>query len=1349
MLANRISYTLGLTAPSYTLDSACSSSMYGLDCAFNAIRIGECDSAIVGGSNLILNPLLTLQFANVGVLSENGSCRPFDKDAAGYARAESVCIVFIQKVKDAKRVYTELLYSKTNCDGYKEEGITYPSGLMQRQLLEEFYQEIKIDPKSIDYIEAHGTGTYVGDPEECHAIDQVFCAGRATPLPIGSVKSNMGHSEPVSGVCSIAKVILAFENKKIPPNINFKVARDDVPALVEGRLQVVTESQDLPGPLIAINSFGFGGGNAHALFTAHQKEKINHGIPVDNLPRLVLWCGRTEEAVNTVFDDIVKRPLDAEYIGLLHNTQTGKTPSANIYRGFGVFSQTTDAKTADCSTRDVQHYSGLKRPIVWVFSGMGSQWTGMGTDLMKIPIFETSINKCHKILLTKGLNLIDILTSTNPTTYDNILHSFVGIAAVQIGLVDILRTLGMEPDHIIGHSVGELGCAYADGCFTAEEMILSAYSRGMASLETKTVFGSMAAIGMGYQKLKPMTPPEIEIACHNSAESCTISGPAADVTKFVKKLSDDGIFAKEVPCSNIPYHSRYISEMGPRLLSRLSEIITNPKKRSSKWLSSSVPKARWESPECQLSSAQYHTNNLLGSVLFEETSALLPENSLTIEIAPHGLLQAILRKSMLESVHIGLTQRQNKSNSLHFLNSLGKIYENGYEVDISKLYPEVSFPVSRGTPMISPLIKWNHTEDWYVTKFNDGIANKSGERRVEFNLNDLDYAYMAGHTIDGRVLFPATGYLHLVWETLAQMNNMVFAGFEIEFNEVKFLRATAMQKDQDIELLVIIQKGTGRFEICEGTEAVVTGFCKMADETKLINISVPDNDQLINLPTRDFYKELRLRGYQYSGAFKSIVEGRSDGLKGKIRWDNNWVAFMDCMLQTFIVGKDSRNLFLPVGIQRMIIKPKLHLELAESLNPEEPNFEVMACPKLKILRCGGIEIRGIQASSVARRRPPGIPVLEAHKFIPHLPTPMLNKINAAKFCVQLALENNPTLKVKCVEIDANDDKEPLCGFWAQAAGDLPLVTSEINYLTKKTLNMGEIVIEDGQLSAHDKCMFIIKTNCLVDNEFLESAVQRMDETGYVICRESLQLNLKDFNQLPTNYKLIAMIPTEDETIVMLRYTKPVAPITKFIRIQSNDESYEWLQELDAAIKQGPVLAIAEKEELSGILGLVNCILREPKGNNLKCVFVVDNKAPLFDLSHPFYKSQLELGHSINIFKNGQWGSYRHLTLENNIGVSSYPGHCFANSLTKGDLSALKFFSGPYNYCVPSGNIVKIKYASLNFRDVMLATGKLSLEITGSKRMDQICVLGFEFAGVTNEGKRVMGMTISGAMVSLF
>lgn len=224
----------------------------------------------------------------------------------------------------------------------------------------------------------------------------------------------------------------------------------------------------------------------------------------------------------------------------------------------------------------------------------------------------------------------------------------------------------------LGHSVGELGCAYADGCFTAEQMILSAYSRGMASLETEKIRGQMAAVGLSYNRVKHRVPANIDVACHNGPDSCTISGPEADIDKFVEELKSQGVFAKQVQTSGIAYHSRYIADMGPNLLARLSKVIPEPKRRSPKWLSSSVPKNRWDSEEVQWSSAHYHTNNLLSSVLFEETSALLPSNALTIEIAPHGLLQAILKKSMPNAAHIALTKRASKDNVSHFLTALGK-----------------------------------------------------------------------------------------------------------------------------------------------------------------------------------------------------------------------------------------------------------------------------------------------------------------------------------------------------------------------------------------------------------------------------------------------------------------------------------------------------------------------------------------------------------------------------------------------------------------------------------------------------------------------------------------------------
>lgn len=522
----------------------------------------------------------------------------------------------------------------------------------------------------IGYLEAHSTGTVVGDPEECKAIDNVLCRQRQEPLLVGSVKSNVGHSEAASGICSLVKACFAFETGLIAPNINFSEVKPVIAPLAEGRLVVVKDVTPLPKPCIGINSFGFGGANAHALLQGYSKSKNNFGLPLDIVPRLLTWAGRTEAAVEEIFNAVEKNPLDAEFIGLLQNIQE-EDVSGMVFRGYAVYSNEGVEPTKSLA-RDIQHYTGLQRPIVWVYSGMGSQWCEMGSSLMIIPRFRDSIEICHQALLPKGLNLIHILTSNDPKTYENILHSFVGIAAIQIGLTDVLRSLNFEPDYIIGHSVGELGCAYADGGLTPKQMILAAYYRGRVSVDLEKIKGSMAAIGIGYKTILHMLPDSIEVACHNGPDSCTISGPIDDVDQFVNELKAKEIFAKTVPCSNIAYHSKYIAHMGPPLLQYMKEIIPNPKARTTKWLSTSVPKSDWDEAQRKQCSAEYHTNNLLNSVLFEETFSLLPKNSLTIEVAPHGLLGAILKRSMPNGIHIPLTNRGNKNNALFFLSALGK-----------------------------------------------------------------------------------------------------------------------------------------------------------------------------------------------------------------------------------------------------------------------------------------------------------------------------------------------------------------------------------------------------------------------------------------------------------------------------------------------------------------------------------------------------------------------------------------------------------------------------------------------------------------------------------------------------
>lgn len=482
--------------------------------------------------------------------------------------------------------------------------------------------------------------------------------------------SFQGHAEASSAVASIAKILLTFENQKIPPNINITKTKEGVPAFDEGRLRVVTEVEDLEGPYISMNSFGLGGANCHALFKGNLKTKTEKSSVTDNLGRMVLWSGRSEEAIKTIFDDITKRPLDAEYIALLQNSQT-QTNTANVYRGYGLFENDSKTGKATCKQQNIQLFTTEHRPIVWVYTGIGSQWAEMGKDLMKIPIFLKTIQKCHDVLVPKGLNLIDIISSPDKAIFDKVLHSYVGIVAIEIALTDVLKSLGLEAELIIGHSVGELGCAYADNCFTVEETILAAYSRGVASIETKVIAGTMAAIGMNHKEVAKILPISIDIACHNSIDSTTISGPAEDVKAFVEEMTKKSVFAKEVACSGIPLHSRYITEMGSNLLAKLNEVIKNPKKRSEKWLSSTYSADQWKNMESQYCSGDYHTKNLLSPVLFEEVLEMLPKNALTIEIAPHGLLKSILKRSIKEGIHLSLTQRDNSNGTSFMLEALG------------------------------------------------------------------------------------------------------------------------------------------------------------------------------------------------------------------------------------------------------------------------------------------------------------------------------------------------------------------------------------------------------------------------------------------------------------------------------------------------------------------------------------------------------------------------------------------------------------------------------------------------------------------------------------------------------
>ncbi|KAJ8898149.1 hypothetical protein PR048_003509 [Dryococelus australis] len=452
MVANRVSYSLDLRGPSYSVSCACSSGIIALQQAFYAIQTDECDAAIVAGVNVCLNPVRSLEYQKVNKLSPSGFCKVFDESCFdpqlgpnpskplklgrasqlymptslgvvgwcaadlgcgrlrvgipvseeiwaalnievfrvfhitesplhgggggggsvaerldcspvtkanrvrspagpipafrkwewcpamplvgdGYVQSEAIVTIFIQRSFNAKRSYATILSARTNADGYKIEGIISPSVEMQKKLIREVYSEAGIKPAEVSYVEANGTGVKKDDREEANAIAEIFCANRSSPLLVGSVKSNVGHTESASGLTALLKVLLSMEKETLPPNLHFHKPISGVPAFVDGRLKVVDKLTSWNGGLAAINSFGFGGSNVHVLLERNSKSKNTKSV--ENVMRIVTFSGRTEQGVCRSLEKIEKMPVNDEFINLLHSVHRTNIPGHN-YRGFAL-----------------------------------------------------------------------------------------------------------------------------------------------------------------------------------------------------------------------------------------------------------------------------------------------------------------------------------------------------------------------------------------------------------------------------------------------------------------------------------------------------------------------------------------------------------------------------------------------------------------------------------------------------------------------------------------------------------------------------------------------------------------------------------------------------------------------------------------------------------------------------------------------------------------------------------------------------------------------------------------------------------------------------------------------------
>lgn len=644
---------------------------------------------------------------------------------------------------------------------------------------------------------------------------------------------------------------------------------------------------------------------------------------------------------------------------------------------------------------------------------------------------------------------------------------------------------------------------------------------------------------------------------------------------------------------------------------------------------------------------------------------------------------------------------------------------------LERLYPAISYPVSRGTQMISPLILWDHSQDWFVGEYDEQSTNASCERRIILNIDDEDSQYMSGHIIDGRCILPATSYLHFVRESFVAMSATEnFENIDVEFENVKFLRATSLKKDTVVRFSIVVHIGTGNFEINENTTAVISGNVKALKNGEPIKdigkwIS---KEETTNMDSKDFYKELRLRGYHYGGAFKSVVEVRGDGAVGKIKWEKNWPAFMDCMLQINILALDSRSLYLPTSIRKIRINSSEHMEAVEKLDPENPVMEVKMCKELGIVSAGGIEIEGLVCSSVGRRKPPGTEVLETYQFIPYNSESIQYQADeAVSTFIQIGLENLMQYKLKIVEVDANEpETKPLIEVFDDMITNIPLVTADLILLRKEKLEIDHVKVEDAELKSQNKCHFIIASKWLKNSEMIEQAKASLVDKGFLVLREDEHIRWNEIESIE-GFSLISVIKIPDEALILFQRKQPEVEKT-VINIDSKDTNFEWLNPLKEAVKTGVTIALEQNNSDSGLLGLFNCMRREPGGDKIRCVLIDDENAPQFDLNDPLYSKQMKLDLAVNVYRNGQFGAYRHLCLQKDTEEKSREDHYYANLLRIGDLSSFEWMTGWIN-SAKAQNLINIQYSAINFRDVMLATGRLPIEVHSTNRLLQQCVLG--------------------------
>jgi len=836
IMANRISYTFDLRGPSLAVDTACSSSLVALNLAAEAIRSGTIETAIVGGVNLLLSPFSYVGFSRASMLSPTGLCRPFDASADGYVRSEGAIVVVLRSMSSAlksrSRIHAVIVGSGVNQDG-RTTGMSLPSADSQRRLLEQVYGDFAVDPADLSFVEAHGTGTRVGDPIEADALGKGLAQKRMQPLPIGSVKSNVGHLEPVSGLAGLLKSIVALDRGLVPATLHQRAPNPDIP-FDELNLEVIAQNRrlaDRRGPqLVGINSFGFGGTNSHVILRGEKS--VAHLVQVNNTtspPPLLLtahtadaltnlagryvdgWPATTREA--TAFISAAAYLRDALPHRLVARGET--TDEVRHHLASFVKGETSAAVLTGQAL-------GNDQPLAFLFSGNGSQWAGMGREAWESnPVFRDALRdidghfaKAQKWSIVDTLFADDLAPRLRRATYSQPL-----LLALQVATVRALEERGIVASATLGHSVGEIAAAWCAGALSLDQAIdvVVARSRNQESVRGS---GGMAALMLSDREarrfLKTVGVPSVEIAAVNSWRSVTISGTFEDIDRVLQAAADMRISARRLDL-DYPFHCALIDPVRTPLLNELKGLRPLPPHK--KFVSSVT--GGTVAPETL--GADHWWRNVREPVQFEPgLNALLKDDiRVFLEVGQRPILASYVRDVLREAGARGIvieTLSENDAQSAFdpVERAASKVALAGGKIEMQRF-----FGPAPASAIVLPLYPWQHTQFKLAPTDESSTALLppthpllgAGLRKDSLEwystVDPALYPWIADHKVGDVPVLPATAYVEIMLAAARETH----AEGALELRDLDIVRPLVFEGNTSFETCVRLAHETGIVEL--------------------------------------------------------------------------------------------------------------------------------------------------------------------------------------------------------------------------------------------------------------------------------------------------------------------------------------------------------------------------------------------------------------------------------------------------------------------------------------------------------------------------------------------------------